>query len=76
MRFNFFDRCSTLITVSLNQLTLHQCVTVKFMETVRRLVYLINALEHLRAVIGQSEPCANLIWPPPALRRLLVVVLL
>lgn len=46
------------------------------METVRRLVYLINALEHLRAVIGQSEPCANLIWPPPALRRLLVVVLL
>lgn len=28
----------------------------------------------LRAVIGQSEPCTNLTWLPPAPRRLLVVV--
>lgn len=73
MRFNF-DRHSTSNTVSLNQLTFHQWMTVGNYRNSAMSGVFDQCAGTLRAVIGQSEPCTNLIWLPPAPRRLLVVV--
>lgn len=72
MRF-IFDRCSTSNTVSLRQLTLIQWVTVPKLCKLCD-VWSIWSMCWNNKVIGQSEPCTNLIWLPLALRRLLVVV--